>query len=408
MLICALPPDSELWNACIDLMNSYPHFPMLFILAQDSVIESKIVLDGFHKLLRPLTNKKTFLRKIKDLVQVGRWTEMEDVTAATAIPQFFDSLDINHVVDRLLQHFGQQIECSNIFWLQSSELERFVEAREGSHELEESQRYNRSAFLQALHDATENEVFNVLKHFPLSQKYFGKSVSLSNKDSYGRDHLIVPIPGTATQPVPAYLVFENVQSENPDFLMSQVNETLALLSDHIRYSLEYWNVQSQTFMDDLTTLYNQKYLGLVLDNEINRASRKKEKFSVLFLDVDFFKMVNDTRGHWIGSKVLIELGKLLKETVRTCDYAFRYGGDEYVMILPDTDKAGAEIVAERIRELVERTTFQVDDFELNITVSIGLATYPDHAENQKDIIRMADEAMYCGKNKSRNIVYVAG
>ncbi len=146
---------------------------------------------------------------------------------------------------------------------------------------------------------------------------------------------------------------------------------------------------------------------MVLENEIYRAQREDLRFSVLFMDVDFFKSINDSRGHLIGSRLLIEVSKILKFNLRRSDYAFRYGGDEFVVVLPVTSSKGAQIAAERIREHIEKTNFVVDGVALKLTLSIGLATFPDHAKTHKDIIKMADEAMYCGKNKSRNIVFVA-
>lgn len=132
-----------------------------------------------------------------------------------------------------------------------------------------------------------------------------------------------------------------------------------------------------------------------------------ESISVLFIDVDHFKRVNDSLGHIVGSGVLKELGALLQGQIRTSDYAFRYGGDEFIVLLSHTAGQDAELVAERIRAKVEKSLFTVSEIEVKITVSIGLAFYPDHAQSADEIIRIADEAMYYGKHKSRNVVYKA-
>ena len=126
----------------------------------------------------------------------------------------------------------------------------------------------------------------------------------------------------------------------------------------------------------------------------------------MFVDVDYFKMVNDTRGHLVGSKILTEVSLLIKNQIRANDYAFRYGGDEFVILLIDTGVKAAETVAERIRKSVEDAAFAVEGPELRITVSIGLAAFPDHAKTSEQVIHLADQAMYYAKNKSRNIVYV--
>jgi diguanylate cyclase (GGDEF)-like protein len=118
-------------------------------------------------------------------------------------------------------------------------------------------------------------------------------------------------------------------------------------------------------------------------------------------------MVNDGRGHYIGSKLLVELGQLFKQQVRACDYAFRYGGDEFIILLSSSNAESSKKVAERIRKAVEERTFSVEGQNLNLTVSIGLAAYPEHGQTAASLIQLADQAMYYGKRKSRNIVFVA-
>jgi diguanylate cyclase (GGDEF)-like protein len=165
--------------------------------------------------------------------------------------------------------------------------------------------------------------------------------------------------------------------------------------------------QQQVYKDSLTNLYTQKFLNEVVAKKIEEYKRYKTAFSILFIDVDHFKRVNDSLGHVIGSGVLKEMGNLLEEQIRHSDYAFRYGGDEFIVLLSHTEGDDAVRVAERIRSRVEAHDFDVNGICVNITVSIGLAFFPVHADSAEDIIRIADEAMYYGKNKSRNIVYKA-
>ena len=134
----------------------------------------------------------------------------------------------------------------------------------------------------------------------------------------------------------------------------------APIKDHFVNVIALYEAQSNNMIDDLTNLYNQRYLITVLDREISRSKRQKTSFSVIFLDIDYFKMVNDTKGHWIGSRVLSELGGALKNLVRNSDYCFRYGGDEFVVVLVGTDQDQAGLTAERIRKNIEETEFQVD------------------------------------------------
>ncbi len=161
------------------------------------------------------------------------------------------------------------------------------------------------------------------------------------------------------------------------------------------------------FQDDVTQLYNQRYLHMVLDKEIRRSERSRTHFSTLFIDIDHFKNVNDNKGHLVGSQLLYQISKILTQNIRIMDYGFRYGGDEFILLLIGTNKESALAVGERIRKQVESTIFTVENHRVHITLSIGVASFPEHAKTKEDILRMADEAMYEGKNKSRNIVNVA-
>lgn len=211
-----------------------------------------------------------------------------------------------------------------------------------------------------------------------------------------------------------YFLFEGVKRSR--LSLKTVSNRISRGAAHLEFCVQYAQAKDQSFVDDLTNLYNQRYLPIVLDREISRMGRFKKKFAVLFLDIDFFKRVNDTRGHWIGSKVLVEVSKIIKACTRNCDYGFRYGGDEFLVVLVDTNAENGQKVAERIRRAIEEHEFLSEDpvshstkpVSLKLTVSIGLATYPDHAKSTVDLIQLADQAMYYGKNKGRNVVSSAG
>src|SRR5262249_26088509 len=132
------------------------------------------------------------------------------------------------------------------------------------------------------------------------------------------------------------------------------------------------------------------------------------EFAVLFIDLDHFKQVNDTHGHLIGSKLLAEIGYLIKAQLRLIDYAFRYGGDEFVILLPQTGKDQALVAARRLRDNLRTIIFcQVEGLNLNVRASIGLATYPHYAKTPHDVIRQADEMMYLVKNTTRDNIGIA-
>jgi diguanylate cyclase (GGDEF)-like protein len=167
-------------------------------------------------------------------------------------------------------------------------------------------------------------------------------------------------------------------------------------------------IQELTITDDCTGLYNARHLYKTLEAEVYRSARFGYEFSVIFMDLDHFKTVNDTYGHLVGSKLLQEIGFKVKSQLRLIDYAFRYGGDEFVILLPQTDKSSALVVAKRLQEMMRRTQFLSDDaLNLNIRCSMGLATYPEDAKSSHEIIRQADEMMYMVKNSSRDNIAVA-
>jgi diguanylate cyclase (GGDEF)-like protein len=163
-------------------------------------------------------------------------------------------------------------------------------------------------------------------------------------------------------------------------------------------------VEHLAYLDDLTHLYNTRYLDLVLDREVQGG----RPFTVLFMDLDRFKLVNDQHGHLAGSRLLVEVARVLRACVRDDDILVRYGGDEYVMLLVGIDSGGGLKVAERIRRAIEDHRFlSREGGRVRVTCSIGLASSPEHAQSKGEILDLADRAMYRGKRSSRNVVYMA-
>ncbi|RMG15514.1 MAG: diguanylate cyclase [Deltaproteobacteria bacterium] len=167
--------------------------------------------------------------------------------------------------------------------------------------------------------------------------------------------------------------------------------------------------QELAYEDDLTGLYNARYLDRALDEALERAHSMGVPFSVLFLDLDHFKAVNDRYGHLAGSHLLAEVARVLKACIREDDKAVRYGGDEYVVLLPETRADAALRIAERIRQQVASHRFVLPNGEeVAVTVSIGVAAHPEHALNKEGILDQADAALYRGKRSRRNVVFLAG
>lgn len=166
----------------------------------------------------------------------------------------------------------------------------------------------------------------------------------------------------------------------------------------------YQDAQELMYTDDLTGLYNHRFLQISLSREIRRSQRYGLKFSLLFLDLDRFKEINDNYGHLAGSAALQEVGRLLADCVRDVDTLFRFGGDEFAAILVETDDSSARVVAERIRKMIEAHAFLKErETPSYVTVTAGFATFPTDATEKEKLLDLADQAMYAGK-VTRNVI----
>ena len=194
-------------------------------------------------------------------------------------------------------------------------------------------------------------------------------------------------------------------SDNDMLLLQALCDYAAIAVDNAR-AVE--KIQELTITDDVTGLYNARHLYKTLEAEVYRSARFGYEFSVVFIDLDHFKHVNDTYGHLVGSKLLAEIGYMIKTHLRLIDYAFRYGGDEFVILLPQTPKESAQVVAKRLRDVFRQCKFLRDDsLNINVRASMGIASYPEDAKSAHEIIRQADEMMYTVKNTTRDNIAVA-
>ncbi|MBI2455580.1 MAG: GGDEF domain-containing protein, partial [candidate division NC10 bacterium] len=162
-------------------------------------------------------------------------------------------------------------------------------------------------------------------------------------------------------------------------------------------------LKQPTLQDDLTTAFNRRHLDAYLGEELERSRRYGRTFSMLFFDMDHLKTVNDRYGHLAGSRVLREVAQLIQDKLRKSDRLFRYGGDEFVVTLPETGAGGALRVANRLRRAVRTYRFlATEGWTVSLTASFGVATFPHDGSSQEEMIRVADQAMYRIKTKSRD------
>jgi diguanylate cyclase (GGDEF)-like protein len=163
-----------------------------------------------------------------------------------------------------------------------------------------------------------------------------------------------------------------------------------------------------TLRDGLTGLYNHRYLQEAIKTEVKRSQRHGRVFSILFCDIDHFKRYNDEHGHLMGDEVLRKFSDLLSNRLRQTDIACRYGGEEFVIMLPETNKESAVVLANSVRKLVSEHNFMEDSGTpgARVTVSIGVSSFPEDGERADDLLNCADKALYHAKRNGRNLVQV--
>lgn len=231
---------------------------------------------------------------------------------------------------------------------------------------------------------------------------------------------VIPLPGLHAESVRCALVAPVIlrdkiigelvlgnRIDGEDF-SARDEDLLLTLGFHAAFAFEKARLHSEVSKlaatDGMTGLANHRAIQERLELEVERARRSKTRLSVLMLDIDFFKKLNDTYGHRVGDDVLKRVACRLVENVRAVDCAARYGGEEFLIVLPETDLRGALITAERIREECITHPLRLASREMDVTVSVGAATYPDDADTKEQLIEKADQALYAAKTQGRNRV----
>jgi diguanylate cyclase (GGDEF)-like protein len=219
-----------------------------------------------------------------------------------------------------------------------------------------------------------------------------------------------PLRGRA-RTIGAVVVLERAAANAEPKLTSVAELVIAALEGPavaLDNALALQRAEALSVTDDLTQLYNSRYLNQVLRREVKRASRSGRPLSLLFIDLDGFKAVNDTHGHLAGSAALVEAAGVIRRSARETDVVARFGGDEFALILPDTGSEGAAAVGDRVRERIDEHSFLASKgLDIHMTVSVGVATLPDVAASAEELVRAADVAMYRVKESGKNNVFIA-
>ena len=208
------------------------------------------------------------------------------------------------------------------------------------------------------------------------------------------------------------LLSATLQSEAYDYLVKPLEDIDVLLAAVARSlhkrALEMQNrqlirqLEEMAIRDPLTGAYNFRHLQICLDEEIIRSGRYGHTFCTLILDIDHFKAVNDNYGHLFGNYVLKKISDISSRAVRSTDRLFRYGGEEFLIIMPETSREEAVSAAERLMAAIRNHVFECDGHQTKITVSMGGAFYPDQSENKMELIKFADKALYRAKENGRD------
>lgn len=179
------------------------------------------------------------------------------------------------------------------------------------------------------------------------------------------------------------------------------------MSSHIAVAFENAALYRIAITDELTGLYTQRHFRHTIEKKFDLFERYGEKLALLMIDIDNFKKINDTFGHPAGDRVLKDISQCILHSTRDQDFNFRYGGEEFAVILPSTDSGAGRVVAERIRELIEVNTFTAGDGKLKMTVSIGVASCPENAGTIRDLVMEADKSLYEAKRTGKNRVVMS-
>lgn len=193
---------------------------------------------------------------------------------------------------------------------------------------------------------------------------------------------------------------------HPEELLARVNNALQQKAKVQKLKDEAEQLRNFSMIDELTGLFNRRYLKERFQEEMKQAQRHNYPLACLMIDIDYFKEINDTFGHLLGDKILAGIARLIRSSLRASDVVGRYGGEEFIVLLPQTDKPGALSAAEKLRKNLEQHVFRHEGHGISVTASIGIAVYHGQDWSLEDLIDLADFALYQAKKGGRNRVVV--
>ncbi|MCK5221072.1 MAG: GGDEF domain-containing protein, partial [Candidatus Aminicenantes bacterium] len=240
----------------------------------------------------------------------------------------------------------------------------------------------------------------VLKEFA-KLKLPGKLVNLDPPES------IIAMTIMSGETLEGFFVLGNMS--NPDAFTRSDAKKMMRIREHtisaVFKAKAHQKLEEAATLDPLTSLNNRRKMIEVLEGELIRSERTNKPFCIVMCDIDHFKKFNDTHGHDCGDFVLVEISKLIKKSIRKQDYVGRWGGEEFLMLYPETEIDGGTIVTEKVRSMIENTVYNFNNIALGVTATFGVAAY-SRGKSIDSVIKEADDALYLGKQQGRNQVVI--
>ena len=229
---------------------------------------------------------------------------------------------------------------------------------------------------------------------------------MMNPQATLKSHLTLPLPVEGE-----IIGCISLNSDQPNAFDAQDLQFFSVIGNQMTATLKHFqrfsSIKDMAIYDTLTNVHNRRYFDERIGAETQKSFLSGTPLSLVMVDIDYFKNVNDTYGHTEGDKVLCKIASLLKNSVRKDDTVARYGGEEFVLILPGAKLEVTSMIAERIRRLVETTLFEVGQTQIHLTISLGISNLPSHrARSEEELIKMADHALYNAKRGGRNRVCI--
>lgn len=303
-----------------------------------------------------------------------------------------DAVDLKQIVPKVFKILEPLVKCEQMALVMTEE--------DGSLSLKAAHRGGETLFDEALEKIE-------VRTTDISEAIDRQAVVKTVEDATG----IFSIPLVADQNTVGVMQFVvplgPVQAQK-ERQLRELEKMLTDITKHLALVVKTPRLHGRAIIDSLTGLFTRRHFDIRLDDMFRLARRYQSPFSMILIDIDNFKLINDTYGHTVGDMVLRETASLFVQNIRDCDSAFRYGGEEFALLLPQTSARQAAVIAERLCKLVRENRITSDTREIGITISAGIAEYTPELANQGQVIALADHALYSAKKAGRDRYVIEG